>query len=87
MTGLLQTMVLFGGTFAVIAVDRDRRPELQPQWVTVILLGVLLNFACLPYYFHTTRGGKGWLVGAGWAAACWGGSLAVGVMARLVFHH
>jgi hypothetical protein len=87
MIGLLQTMVLFGGTFAVIAVDRDRRPELQPQMTNVIILGVLLNFACLPYYFHTTRRGNGWLLGAGWAVVCWGGSMAVGLLGNLVFHH
>lgn len=69
--GLLQIIVLFGGTLVLVAVDkqvRARSPEpnlfQEPSWGMLIVLTVICNVAALPYYFYSTRGKASWaLVG------------------------
>ncbi len=56
-----QTIVVFGGTLAIWAIDKKRREaepgasDDTPGPFTVVLLCFLLNFVCLPYYFYRSR--------------------------------
>lgn len=66
-------IILWGGTFATVAVDRRLRRAKgafggfnEPELFPIIMLGLLLNLACLPYYFWKTRGSAlGGLAGFG----------------------
>lgn len=90
---LVQLVVLFGGTIAIILIDRGRRSAgvgegaLEPEMGIVWLLCVLCNLACLPFYFHSTRpGGRGLAIGIGWFLACacsaWFAGVVVLVLSR-----
>lgn len=56
-----QTLVLFGGTLVIWAIDKKRREASQtsadatPNAFVIVLLCFLLNFVCLPYYFLRSR--------------------------------
>ena len=81
--GLLQLIVLFGGTLAIIFIDKAIRKNSttavtsftaqEPSFGVLVLLTFLCNIAALPYYFYQTRGKGVWaLVGFVLFIACSG---------------
>lgn len=86
-----QTLVFFGGTLLIWAVDRSRRARTQgeeddaPSPFTIVLLCFLLNVACLPYYFgRTRRSFYGFTLGVFFMLALLMLSVATNVALRLV---
>ncbi len=81
--GLLQLVVLFGGTLAIIFIDKAIRKNSttavasftaqEPGFGVLVLLTFLCNIAALPYYFYQTRGKGVWaLVGFALFIVCSG---------------
>ena len=88
---ILQLAVVFGGTYLIYTVDRNQRRAHgglsmhDPDTKTLLLLNIILNLVCLPYYFKATRGGmKGLLIGIGWFLLILVATIVVGVIGRLV---
>ena len=92
--GLLQLIVLFGGTGLIIGIDKairrsretdDAIPLAEPSLLALVLLTLLCNIAALPYYFYSTRRNALWgLVGFVLFAVCMGLSVAVYTATSLV---
>jgi hypothetical protein len=81
MTHIVAALVLFGATIAVFSIDRKMRFSSgsyakgygsagEPDVGTLLVLCILFNIACLPYYFYKTRGGIGIVVGFGFFVLC-----------------
>lgn len=57
----------------------------DPDTKTLMLLNILLNLVCLPYYFKNTRGGmKGLVIGIGWFLIVLMAAIVVGVLGNLM---
>jgi hypothetical protein len=88
---IIQALVIWGGTYVIYTVDRNRRRAqgglsmTDPETKTLMLLNILLNIACLPYYFKRTRGTtQGLFIGIGFFLALLVASIVVGVIGRVV---
>jgi hypothetical protein len=87
---ILQALVIWGGTYGVYTVDRNRRRAqgglsmTDPDTKTLMLLNILLNIACLPYYFRRTRGStQGLFIGIGFFLALVVASIVLGVIGKV----
>jgi hypothetical protein len=87
---ILQITIIFGGTYAIYTIDRNRRRAVgglsmkDPDTKTLMLLNLLLNLVCLPYYFKNTRGSmSGMFIGIGWFLLLLVTSIGVGVIGTL----
>jgi hypothetical protein len=62
---VVQFAVLLATTLGIIAYDRGRRFARgarslgEPEMGTLLIVALLCNVACLPYYFYQTRGSIG----------------------------
>ena len=92
---LLQLVVLFGTTLAIIFIDRGMRknkpvvdgtfPKPEPTVGMLLLLTFLCNIAALPLYFFQTRNKPVWgLIGFVAFCFCFGASVVAGIIANIV---
>jgi hypothetical protein len=89
---IVQIVVLWASTALVVGIDRARRVKdgtyggmFEPETGALILLGILCNVACLPYYFQKTRNSAGGLfIGFGLFLACSALMFVFGVATSLV---
>jgi hypothetical protein len=84
---LVELVIIMLGTLGVVQFDRRRRqPQLRdPSMTTVVLLGLLLNFACLPYYFARTRStGKGLAIGIGAMLGVYAVTMIAGALVAMI---
>jgi hypothetical protein len=92
---LLQIVVLFGTTLAIIFIDRSVRknkpvpqdtfPKPEPSVGMLLLLTFLCNIAALPLYFFQTRNKPLWgFIGFVGFCFCFGVSVVAGIIANVV---
>ena len=93
---LVQVVVLFGSTLAIIFADKAYRrshpvetasglPPAEPGAGMLILLTLLCNIAALPTYFYQTRNSGLWAV-LGFIAfcVCFGASVVAGIVINIL---
>lgn len=84
---VVQLLIIVLGTLGVVQFDRKRRPAQlnDPSMNSVLLVAVLFNVVCLPYYFARTRGGwKGVAMGIGAMLGVYGVAVAASMVVAVI---